>query len=167
MPKKAISPKKVNPVPKNLHAVTPNLTIANCSGAIEFYQRALGAEVRGVFPAPDGRGVWHAELRVGDSVLFMNDPMPGMSPEAPSTAKPAPVNFWLYVPDCDAAFRRAVEAGATVKMPPQDMFWGDRTGTVVDPFGYAWTFGTHVKDMSEDEMRRAGEEFAKASRRQS
>jgi PhnB protein len=157
-------PKKVNPVPKALHAVTPSLTIKGCGQAIEFYRRALGAEVRMVAPAPDGKGVWHAELRVGDSVLFMNDPVPGMSPVPPSTTRPASVNFWLYVPDCDAAFKRAVDAGATVKMPPQDMFWGDRTGTVLDPFGYAWTFGTHVKDMTEDEMRRAGEEFAKSMR---
>ena len=74
------------------------------------------------------------------------------------------VGFWLYSADCDAAFKRAVAAGATVKMPPADMFWGDRTGTVVDPFGYIWTFGTHVKDMTEAEMMRAGEEFAKSMR---
>ena len=110
--------------------------------------------------APDGKSVWHAELRIGSSIVYMNDEMPGMGAPAPSTEHPAPVGFWIWVADCDAAFKRATEAGATVKMAPMDMFWGDRTGTVADPFGYTWTFGTHVKDMSVEEMKRAGEEFA-------
>ncbi|MBZ5589840.1 MAG: VOC family protein [Acidobacteriia bacterium] len=155
---------KVKPVPKNLHAVTPALTIRGCGKAIEFYKRALGAELVLLAPAPDGNGVWHAEMRIGNSVVFLNDEIPGMTPQGPSPAAPAAVGFWLYSADCDAAFKRAVAAGATVKMPPADMFWGDRTGTVVDPFGYIWTFGTHVKDMTEAEMMRAGEEFAKSMR---
>ncbi len=154
--------KKVNSIPAGLHAVTPSMTVKDCGRAIEFYRRALGAEVKRLMPSPDGKSVWHAELRVGDSTLMMNDPMPGMSPEAPSAGRPASVNFWLYVPDCDAAFKRATDAGATVKMALQDMFWGDRTGTVVDPFGYAWTFATRVKQMTDEEMKRAGEEFAKS-----
>ena len=158
------SAKKVNPVPKGLHAVTPSMTIKECGRAIEFYRAALGAVVERLMPSPDGKGVWHAELRVGDSTLMMNDPVPGMSPEPPSAASPSSVGFWLYVPDCDAAFKRATDAGATGKMPPTDMFWGDRTGTVVDPFGYAWTFATRVKAMTDEEMRRAGEEFAKSFR---
>lgn len=154
--------KKVNPVPKGMHSVTPNLTIRGCTRAIEFYMRALGAVEVSRFPSPDGKGIWHAELRIGDSVVFMNDEMPGMNPPAPSVEHPAPASFWLYVTDCDAAFTRAVNAGATAKMPPADMFWGDRCGMVADPFGYNWTFATHVKDMTQDEMRRAGEEFAKS-----
>ncbi len=156
--------KKVSPVPKGLHAVTPALTIRNCGKAIEFYVRALGAEVQSTFPAPDGKSVWHAELKVGNSVVMMNDPMPGMSPEPPSTAAPAPVGFWLYSADCDGAFERAVAAGASPKMPPADMFWGDRVGTVLDPYGYYWTFATRVKAMTEAQMRTAGEEFANSAR---
>ena len=155
---------KVKPVPKALHAVTPALTIRSCGKAIEFYKRGLGAELLMLAPAPDGKSVWHAAMRIGNSVVFMNDEMPGMTGQPPSPAAPAPVGFWLYGADCDAAFDRAVAAGATAKMPPADMFWGDRTATVVDPFGYMWTFATHVKDMTEAEMQRAGEEFAKSMR---
>jgi uncharacterized glyoxalase superfamily protein PhnB len=152
---------KPNPIPKGMHTVTPSLTIRECGKAIAFYKKALGAEEVMNMPAPDGRSVWHAELKVGDSVLFMNDEMPGMSARPPSTDHPAPVNLWVYVNDCDAAYQRAVGAGATGKMPPADMFWGDRTATVQDPFGYSWTFATHVKDMTEAEMAKAGAEFAK------
>jgi PhnB protein len=152
---------KVDPIPKCMHTVTPSLTIKGCAQAIEFYKKAFGAEETMRMMAPAGNAVWHAELKIGDSVVFMNDDMVGMTSEAPSPTRPSSVHMWLYVADCDAAFKRAVVAGGQVKMPPTDMFWGDRTGTILDPFGYAWTVATHVKDMTEDEMRRAGEEFAK------
>jgi uncharacterized glyoxalase superfamily protein PhnB len=152
---------KVHPIPPGRHTLTPNLTLSDCAKAIDFYKQALGAEVIMNMPAPDGRSVWHAELRVGDSVFFCNDEMPGMGARAPSHEKPAPVGMWLAVGDCDAAFQRAVDAGARASMPPADMFWGDRTATVLDPFGYAWTFATHVRDMSMDEMEKAGREFAR------
>jgi PhnB protein len=152
---------KVDPIPKGMHTVTPSLTIKGCAQAIEFYKKALGAEELMRMLAPGGTAVWHAELKIGDSVVFMNDELAGMTSEAPSPARPSSAHMWLFVPDCDAAFQRAVAAGGKVKMPPTDMFWGDRTGTILDPFGYTWTVATHVKDMSEDEMRRAGEEFAR------
>jgi PhnB protein len=151
----------VKPIPDCMHTLTPGLTIKGCAEAIEFYKKALGAEERMRMLQPGGTAVWHAELKIGDSIVFVNDEFPGMGALAPSAAQPSPVHMWLYVPDCDAAFQRAVAAGGQVKMPPTDMFWGDRTGTILDPFGYAWTVATHVKDMSEDEMRRAGEEFAR------
>ncbi len=91
----------------------------------------------------------------------MNDEMPGMSRGAPSADSPVPVTMWLYVPDTDAAFKRAVDAGAKSTMPPADMFWGDRCAGVADPFGYLWSFATHQKDLTVEEMRRAGEEFAR------
>jgi len=150
----------VKPIPDGMHTVTPSLVIANCGKALEFYKEALGAEIRMNMPAPDGKSVWHAEFKVGDSVIFCNDEMPGMSPRPPSASAPAPVGFWVYVKDCDAAYARAVKAGCSSWMPPSDMFWGDRTGSVKDPFGYAWTFATHVKDMTEAEMAKAGQEFA-------
>ena len=152
---------KVKPVPKGYHTLTPGLTISRCAEAIEFYKRALGAEEVSRMAAPDGSSVWHAELRIGDSVMMVNDPMPGMSPEPPSAERHSPVAFYLYMPDCDVAFDRAVTAGAAVIMPVSDMFWGDRCGQVVDPFGFRWTLATRVKDMTEEEIRRAGEEAAK------
>jgi PhnB protein len=152
---------KAAPIPQGMHAVTPNLTIKGCAKAIEFYKEALDAVEASRFPSPDGTGILHAELRVGDSVVFMNDEMPGSDVRAPSREHRSPASFWLYSADCDAAFERAVKAGATAKMAPADMFWGDRCGMVADPFGYNWTFATHVKDMTRDEMRVAGEEFAR------
>jgi PhnB protein len=151
----------VNPIPQGMHTVTPNLVIRNCAKAIEFYKRALGAQEISRFPAPDGKSIWHAELRIGDSVVFMNDEMPGMGQPAPTAESPVPVTMWLYVPDCDKAFARAVKEGAKSTMQPADMFWGDRCAGVADPFGYLWSFATHQKDLTEEEMRRAGEEFAK------
>jgi uncharacterized glyoxalase superfamily protein PhnB len=150
----------VKPIPDGLHTVTPNLTFKDCARAIDFYRRALGAEEVMRMPAPDGRRIWHAELRVQDSVIYLNDEMPGMS-HAPEPGGHSPVAFWLYVKDCDAAHQRAVKAGARSLSEPSDMFWGDRVGGVADPFGYTWTFATHVKDLSEAEMRRAGEQWAR------
>jgi uncharacterized glyoxalase superfamily protein PhnB len=151
----------VNPVPKGMHTLTPNLVMRDCARAIEFYKRAFGAEEVSRMPAPDGKSIWHAELRIGDSIFFLNDEMPGMGRTAPTAADPLPITMWLYVPDCDAAHKQAVTAGAKSTMQPEDMFWGDRCGGVSDPFGYLWSFATHQKDLTESEMRRAGEAFAK------
>jgi PhnB protein len=151
----------VKPIPAGRHVLTPNLVIAGCSQAMTFYRKALGAEVVSTFTSPDGQGIWHAELRIGDSIFYCADEMPGMSPPPPSTSRPSPVSFWIWVTDCDAAFKRAVEAGCTVKGKPEDMFWGDRCAGVADPFGYAWTFATRVKELTQAEMAKAGEAFAK------
>jgi PhnB protein len=150
----------VNPIPQGMHTVTPNLVVRDCARAIEFYKRALGAEEVTRMMAPDGKSVWHAELKIGDSLVFMNDEMPGMGSPAPTREHPVPVTMWLYVPDCDASYDRAVKAGARSMSEPTDMFWGDRCSGVADPFGYLWSFATHQKDLSEEEMRRGGEEFA-------
>ncbi len=152
---------QVNPIPKGMHTLTPNLVLRDCARAIDFYKRALGAQEASRMMAPDGKSVWHAELRIGDSTFFLNDEMPGAGHPAPTAADPLPVTLWLYVPDCDAAFKRAVGAGATATMQPEDMFWGDRCSGVADPFGYLWSFATRQKELSESEMRRAGEEFAR------
>jgi uncharacterized glyoxalase superfamily protein PhnB len=151
----------VSPIPKGMHTLTPNLVLRDCSRAIEFYKRALGAEEVSRMPAPDGKGIWPAELRIGDSVVCLNAEMPGMGRAAPTAADPLPVTMWLYVKDCDAAYHQAVGAGAKSTMAPADMFWGDRCSGVADPFGYFWSFATHQKDMTDAEMRRAGEEFAR------
>ncbi|HTN52645.1 MAG TPA: VOC family protein [Anaeromyxobacter sp.] len=152
---------QVNPIPQGMHTLTPNLVVRGCAQAIDFYKKALGAQEVSRFPAPDGKSIWHAELKIGDSLFFLNDEMPGMGREAPNVSNPVPVTMWLYVPDCDQVFKKAVEAGARSINAPTDMFWGDRCGAVADPYGYLWTFATHQKDMTRDEMVRAGEEFAR------
>jgi PhnB protein len=152
----------VNPIPRGMHSLTPSLVLRECSKAIDFYKRALGAEEIARMPAPDGKSVWHAELKIGDSVFFVNDAMPGMSRPPPTAEDPAPVTMWLYVTDADAAHRKAVEAGARSTMEPVDMFWGDRCAGVADPYGYLWSFATHQKDLTPQEVRKAGEEFARS-----
>ncbi len=152
----------VNPMPQGRHTLTPNLVLKDCVRALDFYRRALGAEELTRMPSPDGKGVWHAELRIGDSFVYANDEIPGMTRPAPSPGAPAPVTMWLWVPDCDAAFQRAIEAGAKPMFPPADMFWGDRCAGIADPFGYVWSFATRVKELSSEEVRRAGEEFMKS-----
>ncbi len=152
----------VERIPKDMPTLTPSLVLRDAARAIEFYVRALGAREDSRMMSPDGRSVWHAQLRIGSSTLFLSDEMPGMTRAAPTADSPAPTTMWLYVEDCDAAFRRAVDAGAKPTYPPEDMFWGDRCAGVCDPFGYVWSFATHVRDMTEDEIRRAGEEFARS-----
>src|SRR6266540_5798255 len=113
----------VKPIPDGKHTVTPTLTIRDCAKAIEFYKRALGAQEISRMSAPDGKSIWHAELRIGDSAVFVNDEMPGMGRPAPSADAPVPVTMWLYVPDCDAAFKKAMKEGATSLAAPEDMTW--------------------------------------------
>jgi len=146
--------------PPRLHTITPGLVLRQCGRAIEFYQRALGAEQVMRMDAPDGKAVWHAELRIGDSIFFVGDEAPGMGRKAPTPEQPSPAVMWVSVPDCDGAYRRALDAGATSTMAPADMFWGDRVAGVADPFGYHWSFAQKVKEMTQDEMRRAGEAWA-------
>jgi uncharacterized glyoxalase superfamily protein PhnB len=149
-------------VPQGFHTVTPNLTIKGCAQALDFYKRALGADEVMRMPSPDGKTIMHAEFKVGDSIIMANDEMQGMGgPTAPAADHPAPVGMWLYVQECDAAYQKAVKAGAQPVNPPADMFWGDRVGTVKDPYGYVWNFSTHVKDLTPEEMKRAGDEFMK------
>lgn len=156
-----------NPIPEGMHTLTPNLVLRDCAKAIEFYKKALGAKELMRMDAPGGKGIWHAELEIGDSKFFLNDEMPGMGRPAPSASEPAPVTLWLYVKDCDAAYRKAIGAGARSTMEPSDMFWGDRCASVADPHGYLWSFATHQKDMTDAEMKRAGEQFARTMQQQS
>ena len=156
----------VNPIPRGMHTLTPNLVVRGCAQAMEFYKKAFGAQEVSRFPSPDGKNIWHAELKIGDSVFFMNDEMPGMGRGAPTTSNPVPVTMWLYVEDCDRAYNRAVQAGAKSTMQPSDMFWGDRCAAVADPYGYLWSFATHQKDLTAEEMKRGGEEFARKMQQQ-
>jgi PhnB protein len=157
---RAAAPKARPGAPSGMHTVTPQLTLRETARAIDFYKQAFGAQELMRMPSPDGRGIWHAEIRIGDSVLFLSDEMPQSPTTAPSpTHKPTGVTQ-LYVPDCDAVFQAAVQAGARVGMPLADMFWGDRYGVVIDPFGQVWGIATHVKDLSPEEMKKAAQEFA-------
>ena len=143
----------VKAVPQGFHTLTPHLVVRNADQAIEFYKKAFGAEVIGdVARMPNGK-VMHALLRIGDSNLMLNDEMPEMGAMAPASGS-SPVTIHIYTPDVDAAFNRATSAGAQVKMPLADQFWGDRYGVVTDPSGHQWSIAAHVKDLSPDEIQR-------------
>lgn len=151
--------KKVTPIPEHLHAVTVNLVFKDSLAAIAFYERAFGAKVLSRMPSPDGKGTWHAELRIGDSVLFLNDESPMNPVKAPTEERPTTSVLHLYVKDCDAAIARAVAAGAKIAMPADDMFWGDRMGSVVDPFGLSWSVATRKAKLTPKQMKGAVEDF--------
>jgi uncharacterized glyoxalase superfamily protein PhnB len=151
----------VKPVPEGYHSITPFLTVRGADRAIDFYRRAFGAKELGRMNGPDGKTVMHAELQIGDSRFFLGDEIPGMDCRSPETLGGSPTGIYLYVRDVDEAFRKAVDAGATVKRPVEDMFWGDRTGSVLDPFGHTWDLATHREDVPPQEMKRRGEEFSK------
>lgn len=147
----------VRPVPEGYHTVTASITCKDAARAIEFYKNAFGAKERLCMVSPDGR-VSHAELLIGDSIIFMGDEFPGMTAAPPENSLPA-ASLYLYVEDADAVFNQAVKAGAQPTMPVTDMFWGDRYGKVVDPFGHHWGVATHVEDVSEEEMDRRAKEW--------
>jgi PhnB protein len=148
---------EVQPVPAGFHTLTPHLTVRDADRALEFYKNALGAEVLNVARTPDGK-VLHAMLRIGDSPLMLNDEFPEMGGLSPLSTGGAGVTIHIYTENVDQAFDRAVNAGAKVKMPLMDQFWGDRYGIVTDPFGHSWSLATHIKDMSPEEMQRGQDE---------
>jgi len=143
----------VKPIPEGYHTLTPFLTVRDAVRAIEFYKQAFGAQERGVTKGPDGK-VMHAELKIGDSVIMLSDEWPEYGALSPLSSGGAGMGLHIYVDSVDAAFDRAVQAGARVDMPVSDQFWGDRYGKLTDPFGHKWSIATHTKDMSADEMKR-------------
>ena len=145
---------KAKAVPAGMHSVTPHLVCAGAAEAIEFYKKAFGAVEMARLPAPQGK-LAHAIIRIGDSAVMLVDEFPEMSMLGPKSLKGSPVTIHLYVDDADAFVARAVKAGAKVTMPVDDMFWGDRYGTLEDPFGHRWSVGTHVRDVSMEEMQQA------------
>ena len=151
---------QVRPIPDGYHTITPHLTVRDAKGAIEFYKKAFGAQVVNVAPGPGGK-VMHALLKIGDSFLMLNDEFP----EFGGTAAPAAESsdtLHIYIENVDSAFEKAVAAGAKVKMPVMEMFWGDRYGQVIDPYGHRWSLATHTRDMSPEEIEREQEKaFAK------
>jgi uncharacterized glyoxalase superfamily protein PhnB len=160
--RRAKAPRRVPPSPEYLHSVTPHLAFKDAAAAIAFYSKAFGAKELSRMATPDGKTM-HAEIRIGDSVLFLADESP-MSPiVAPSGERSSTTSFALYVKDCDAAIARAVAAGAKAGMPVEDAFWGDRMGTVVDPFGHSWMIATQKAKLTPKQVRAA---FADFQRRQ-
>jgi PhnB protein len=147
----------VKAVPDGFHTLTPHLTVKNADKALDFYQKALGAQVLHVSRMPDGK-VMHATIRIGDSMLMLNDEFPGgaLAPD-----RPAGFALHVYVDNVDDLFKKALAAGATQKMPLMDQFWGDRYGQVQDPFGFLWSLGQHIKDVAPEELEAAGAEAMK------
>ena len=139
-------------VPDGYHTVTPYLIVNDAARAIEFYKAAFGATEVMRFDAPGGK-IGHAELTIGDSKIMLADEYPDMGYRAPQPGQPVGVSIHLYVDDVDAMANRAVAAGATVERPVKDEFYGDRTGTIVDPFGHRWHIATHKQDISVEEMK--------------
>ena len=143
----------VDPIPAGYAGVTPYLIVRNASAALDFYKRAFRAEETLRLPAPGGK-IGHAEIRIGKGMVMLADEMPEMGHKAPQTLGGTPVSLMFYAPDVDASFAQAVAAGGTVKNPLKDQFYGDRSGTIIDPSGHVWTIATHVEDISSEEMNR-------------
>ena len=147
-------------IPEGYRSVTPTLTFKDTQKAIDFYKKAFGAKVTGVFQNLNGPGIMHATIQIGDSVIMMGDEMQGEHcSKSVESMGGSPTGFFIYVPDVDAAYKQAVAAGATAGMPVMDQFWGDRAGQVRDPFGYSWMIATHKQDLTDAQIRKNAEAF--------
>jgi PhnB protein len=144
-------------IPDGYHSVTPSLTFKDSQKAIDFYKKAFNAEVLDIFPGLDGKGIMHAAIKIGNSILMMGDE--NQKCRSAESIGESPTSLFIYVSDADAAFKQAINAGGKVNMPVDDMFWGDRAGSLKDPFGYSWMIATHKNDYSKDEIRKKAEEF--------
>jgi PhnB protein len=143
----------VQPIPSGYHTATPYLIVKNAAQAIDFYKQAFGATEHLRLAAPNGK-VGHAEIKIGDSIIMLADEVPEMGHLAPQSPGKSPVGICLYVKDVDKKFQQAIAAGATEMRPVKDQFYGDRSGTLVDPFGHTWTIATHIEDVPQEEVER-------------
>jgi PhnB protein len=150
----------VKPIPDGYHSVTPYLSVREAGKAIDFYKRAFGAREMLRMEAPGGK-IGHAEIRIGDSVVMLADEYPDMGFLGPQSRGGTSVNMHLYVNDCDAVVQRALAAGAKLLRPMKDQFYGDRSGSVEDPFGHVWHVSTHKEELSKSELRRRAAEAMK------
>ncbi len=156
----------IQAIPEGYQSLTPMFIFKDAGKAMDFYKRAFGAEERFVMPGPDGKGVMHAEVRIGTSIIMMGEENPDCPSKSAETVGGSPVSFYIYLENVDEAFARAVEAGSRIQMPVEDMFWGDRMGTVLDPFGYSWSLASHTKDLTMEEIRQGAQAmFAKTARK--
>jgi PhnB protein len=146
-------------IPEGYGSVTPMLVFKDSRKAIDFYQRAFGARENYVMAGPDGKGVMHAEIRIGNSIIMLGDEHPHNPCRSAETLGCSPASFYLYLENVDEAFNKAVSAGATVQMAVEDTFWGDRMGAVLDPFGYSWSLATHARDMTQEEIQQEAQAF--------
>ena len=144
---------KVKPIPDGYHTVTPYIYVNGAANAIEFYKKAFGAEEVMRFPGPGGK-IMHAEVKIGDSIVMLADEFPEMGVKSPGAYGGSPVSMAIYVADVDARFNQAVTAGAKAVRAVKDQFYGDRSGTLTDPFGHTWTIATHMEDVSMEEVNR-------------
>lgn len=145
-------------LPAGYHTITPAIVVRDAAAAIDFYKRAFGAEEISRMAGPDG-SIMHAEIRIGDSLLMLGEENEQWGTRSPLSTNGNPGSLHIYVEDADASFARALQAGATVRYPLEDAFWGDRYGKVTDPFGHEWGIATRVKNLSNEEMERAGKEW--------
>lgn len=153
---------QVKKIPDGYHSITPYLIVKNGSEAIEYYKKIFGAKEHGRMMTPDGKRIAHAEIEIGNSKLMLADEFPEMNSLSPKTIGGSSIGLFLYVDDVDKVFSQAVAEGAKVLMGVEDQFWGDRYGSIEDPFGHRWSISTHIKDLTGEELKKAAEEaFAK------
>ena len=148
----------VKKIPDGYHSITPMLIVKDGLKAIEYYKKVFGAIDKGTMMMPDNKSVAHAELMIGDSKIMLSDEFPKMKSLSPTSIGGSPVSLYLYVEDVDKTFNLAVTEGGKSLFPVQDRFYGDRHGTIQDPFGHIWSIATHVKDLTKEEMKKAAEE---------
>jgi uncharacterized glyoxalase superfamily protein PhnB len=147
----------IKSIPDGYHTVTPSFMFKDSQKAIDFYKKAFGAKVLAAHKRPDGHGIMHAAIQIGDSILMMGDEAPQcLSAESLGGS---PVTLYIYTPDADKVFKQAVAAGGKEEMPVAEMFWGDRAGTIRDPFGYAWMIATHKRDLTSEQIQKGAEAF--------
>lgn len=152
----------VKPIPEGYHSVTPYLVVDDADTAIDFYTRAFGAKEK--FRLPMGNRIGHAELLIGDSHIMLADEFPEEGHKGPKAIGGSPVSLMVYVEDVDSTFRTAIKAGASEKRPVENQFWGDRMGTLTDPFGHVWSLATTVEEVSPEELQRRMERFSKGEK---
>lgn len=146
-------------IPEGYQTLTPMFIFKDARKAIEFYKKAFGAEERFVMPGPDGKGVMHAEITIGTSIIMIGEENPQCTSKSAESMGGSPVSFYIYLENVDKAFQIAIDAGAEIRMPVEDMFWGDRMGTVKDPFGYDWSLASHTNDLTPEEIQEGAKAF--------
>ena len=149
-------------IPEGYHSVTPYLIVRGGTRALEYYKQAFGAEERFRMDGPGGT-IGHAEIQIGDSIVMLADENPAWNAKAPQVGTPSPVHLMIYVDDVDATFVQALTAGGKETQPLKNQFYGDRSGSLTDPFGHSWTVATHIEDVPPEEMERRAAEYAKKS----
>lgn len=150
---------QAKPIPEGFSTITPYLIVRNAEAAIDFYKKAFGAQEISRQPGPDGKTILHATIKIGDSVLMLNDECPDWGCRGPESLGGTPVSIHLYVTDVDASFQQAIDAGAAVTMQVNDTFWGDRFGKLKDPFGHEWSIATHTEDLTPQQISQRAEKF--------